>query len=142
MLKLSRLDTAGPDFERRLADLLAFENTQDASVDRVAGEILADVKQRGDSAVLDYTRRFDRLDVGSMAALELSQTDVQRALGQLPDAQRDALVHAAGRIRSYHESGQASHSLFGRHGRTRGQGRQFRRAARCRRSGRDCAPIR
>jgi histidinol dehydrogenase len=103
MLKLSRLDTAGPDFERRLADLLAFENTQDANVDRVAGEILADVKQRGDSAVLDYTRRFDRLDVGSMAALELSQTDVQRALGQLPDAQRDALVHAAGRIRSYHE---------------------------------------
>jgi hypothetical protein len=39
MLKLSRLDTAGPDFERRLADLLAFENTQDANVDRVAGEI-------------------------------------------------------------------------------------------------------
>src|SRR6185503_19117687 len=103
MLKLSRLDTAGPDFERRLADLLAFENTQDASVDRVVAEILADVKQRGDSAVLDYTRRFDRLDVGSMAALELSQTDVQRALGQLPDVQRDALVHAAGRIRSYHE---------------------------------------
>lgn len=103
MLKLNRLDTAGPDFERRLADLLAFEKTQDESIDRVVGEILADVKQRGDSAVLEHTRRFDRLDVGSMAALELSQSDVQRALGQLPDAQREALVHAAGRIRSYHE---------------------------------------
>src|SRR5690349_19626659 len=103
MLKLSRLETGSPDFERRLADLLAFENTQDESIERAVAGILADVKQRGDSAVLEYTRRFDRLEVGSMAALELSQSDVQRALGQLPTAQREALVQAAGRIRSYHE---------------------------------------
>jgi histidinol dehydrogenase len=103
MLKLSRLETGSPDFERRLADLLAFENTQDESVERVVAAILSDVKQRGDSAVLEYTRRFDRLDVGSMAALELSQSDVQHALGQLPSSQREALVQAAGRIRTYHE---------------------------------------
>src|ERR1700693_5318666 len=99
MLKLDRLDSANPDFERRLADLLAFENTQDESIERVVAGILADVKQRGDSAVLEYTRRFDRLEVGSMAALELSQSDVQGSLGRLPGTQREALVQAAGRIR-------------------------------------------
>jgi histidinol dehydrogenase len=103
MLKLSRLDTTTPDFERRLVDLLAFENTQDESIERVVAGILADVKARGDDAVLEYTRRFDRLEAGSMAALELSRTEVQQALGRLPRAQREALVQAAGRIRSYHE---------------------------------------
>src|SRR5689334_3536378 len=103
MLKLSRLDTGSTDFERRLADLLAFDNTQDESIDRVVAEILADVRTRGDDAVLQYTRRYDHLEVGSMAALELSRTDVQAALGRLPAAQREALVHAAGRIRTYHE---------------------------------------
>ena len=103
MSKLSRLDTADPDFERRLADLLAFENTQDESIERVVAAILADVKERGDSAVLEHTRRYDRLEVGSMAALELAQADVQGALGRLPTVQREALVQAAGRIRSYHE---------------------------------------
>jgi len=103
MLKLSRLDTGSTDFERRLADLLAFDNTQDESIDRVVAEILADVRTRGDEAVLQYTRRYDHLEVGSMAALELSRTDVQGALGRLPAAQREALVHAAGRIRTYHE---------------------------------------
>jgi histidinol dehydrogenase len=103
MLKLSRLDTGSTDFERRLADLLAFENTQDENIDRVVAGILADVRTRGDDAVLQYTRRYDHLEVGSMAALELSRSDVEAALGRLPSAQREALVHAAGRIRTYHE---------------------------------------
>jgi histidinol dehydrogenase len=103
MPKISRLDTASPDFERRLAELLAFENTQDESIDRTVAAILDDVKKRGDSAVLEYTRQFDRLQAGSMAALELMQSDVQAALGRLGNAQREALVQAAGRIRSYHE---------------------------------------
>lgn len=103
MPKINRLDTASPDFERRLAELLAFENTQDESIDRTVAAILDDVKKHGDSAVLEYTRQFDRLQAGSMAALELMQSDVQAALGRLGNAQREALVQAAGRIRSYHE---------------------------------------
>ena len=67
------------------------------------------MKQRGDAAVLEYTRRFDRLDVGSMAALRaVASRMLERASRRLPPAQREALVQAAGRIRAYHERQVAS----------------------------------
>jgi histidinol dehydrogenase len=103
MLALNRLDSIHADFEARLATLLAFENTQDEQIERVVAGILSDVKDRGDPAVLEYTRRFDRLQAASMQALRLSRAEVQAAFAALPEPRREALVHAAGRIRSYHE---------------------------------------
>jgi histidinol dehydrogenase len=103
MLQLNRLDSAATDFEARLGRLLAFENTQDESIEQSVAAILADVKRRGDAAVLEYTRRFDRVEARAMSELRLAKADLDQAFAALPDARRDALVQAAGRIRSYHE---------------------------------------
>ncbi len=102
-MKIKRLSSTDADFEARLAALLAFESAQDVSVEQAVAEILADVKVRGAAAVLDYPRRFDRLEVSSLAELELSQESLQQALAGLPAEQRAALEAAAARVRSYHQ---------------------------------------
>ncbi len=103
MIAIKRFSSADADFKQRLDDLLAFESAQDESVDRTVAAILADVKARGDAAVVEYTNRFDRLPVKSIAELELTRSELQHALDGLPKDQRDALEAAARRVRSYHE---------------------------------------
>jgi histidinol dehydrogenase len=102
-MKIRRYSTTDQDFEQALKALLAFDTAQDDSVDAVVADILRDVKKRGDHAVLEYTRKFDRLDVAEMGALELSQAELQQALEDLPAEQRQALQEAADRVRSYHK---------------------------------------
>ena len=109
MIALKRLASSMPDFAARLAALLAFEAAQDPQIDTAGAAILADVKQRGDAALLDYTKRFDRLDAGSAAELEIGRAELQRALDGLPATQRAALETAAARVRAYHER-QLAHS--------------------------------
>ena len=72
-MKLRRLVSTDPGFDRELGCLLAFESAQDPKVDAVVADILADVKARGDTAVLEYTRRFDRVQAGSVRELELTR---------------------------------------------------------------------
>jgi histidinol dehydrogenase len=103
MIRIKRLATTDADFEVRLDALLAFEAAQDESVDRTVASILADVKARGDAAVIEYTRRFDGLVVSSMTELELSQNELQQALSGLPSVQREALEAAAQRVLDYHQ---------------------------------------
>ena len=103
MIPIKRFASVDADFEKKLVALLAFEGAQDASVDQAVAAILADVKTRGDEAVVAYTNRFDRLSVQSLAELELSQDQLQRSLDGLPIEQRTALETAALRIRSYHQ---------------------------------------
>ncbi len=102
-MNIRRFATTDQDFDQKLKALLAFETAQDDSIDNVVADILRNVKQRGDQAVLEYTRKFDRLDVADMQALELSRTELQQALDSLPADQRQALQEAADRVRSYHE---------------------------------------
>jgi len=98
-----RLDSGAPDFDARLSALLAWEASQDAAIERTVADILADVRKRGDAAVLDYTRRFDRVDAGSLAELEIGRSELQSALDGLEPAIRQALEAAAARVRAYHE---------------------------------------
>jgi len=102
-LSLRRLDSQAPGFDAALDRLIAFEAAQDAGVDAAVAAIVADVRARGDAALVEYTARFDRLAVPSAAALELSPAEMKQAFDTLPAAQRDALVTAAGRVRAYHE---------------------------------------
>ena len=102
-LVLRRLDSTAPDFDAAFAALIAFEAAQDPAVDATVAAIVADVRARGDAALLDYTARFDRVKADSVAALEISASEMQRAYDALPAAQRDALAVAAGRVRAYHE---------------------------------------
>ncbi len=101
-LHLRRLHADAPDFRSQLSAVLAFDATEDAAIDTAAATILADVRQRGDAAVLELTRRFDRLDVADLANLEVPQLELQAALASLAPARRAALQSAADRIRSFH----------------------------------------
>lgn len=100
---IRRLDSTDADFNVQLMAVLAFEASEDDAIDRAAAGILADVKVRGDAAVLDYTNKFDRMTADSMAALEIPQAELQAALESLAPARRSALQAAADRVRSYHE---------------------------------------
>jgi len=103
MIGIKRLSSTDVDFKARLDALLAFEGAQDESIDQTVAAILADVKARGDAAVVEYTNRFDRLSAASMAELELLPDELQKALAGLPAVQREALEAAAARVRTYHE---------------------------------------
>ncbi len=100
---MRRLSTADAGFDAALTALLAFESAQDPKVDATVASILADVKTRGDAAVLKYTQRFDRLSANTLAELEIPQSELKAALQSLPAAQRDALAAAATRVREFHE---------------------------------------
>jgi len=103
MSTIRRFSTRAGDFEQRLAALLAFEGAQSESVEGAVAQILAAVRRDGDAAVIEYTRRFDHLEVRGMAELELPGGELQAALEALPAEQRGALHQAAERVRSYHE---------------------------------------
>ncbi len=102
-LNIRRLDSASTDFPVRLRQLLAFEAGEDEAIERAVAQILADVKVRGDAAVLEYTLRFDRVEAESLAALELSPAEMDAALEELEPKRRAALEAAAARVRAYHE---------------------------------------
>ena len=102
-MKIRRLSTQDKSFDADLKALLAFETAQDDAIDVVVATILKDVKTRGDTAVLEYTNRFDKTNASSLTELEVSQAELQVALNGLPTNQRTALQSAADRVRSYHE---------------------------------------
>ncbi|MCS0591171.1 histidinol dehydrogenase [Massilia norwichensis] len=104
-LRVRKLDSTAADFKQQLTRLLAFEAETDDAIESAVARILADVKARGDAAVLEYTNKFDRIPNGatSMAAFDLGQDELQAALAALPAAQRAALQTAADRIRVFHE---------------------------------------
>ncbi|KAF0192392.1 MAG: histidinol dehydrogenase [Gammaproteobacteria bacterium] len=102
-MNMQRLTTASPDFRQQLARLRAWDDASDADVLQRVRDILADVRLRGDAAVIDYTNRFDRLGVTAMGELEIPAARLQAALQKIPVAERVALMFAADRVRRYHE---------------------------------------
>jgi histidinol dehydrogenase len=100
----ARLSTADPEFEARFKALQHWSADTDAAIEQRVADILGDVQQRGDAAVLEYTARFDGLNAGNVAELELSQADFKAAFDAIPEAQRKALQDAERRVRSYHEA--------------------------------------
>jgi len=102
-LKLRQLNTAAADFEAEFQRVLHWSAETDAAIETRVAEILADVRARGDAAVLDYTARFDQLSADSLNALELTREELKAAFDAISPAQRAALTAAAARVRSYHE---------------------------------------
>lgn len=100
----ARLSTATATFDAEFKARLHWSADTDAAIEQRVADILADVQQRGDAAVLEYTARFDGLDVSSMGQLELTQAELKAAFDAIPAAQRDALEAATRRVRSYHEA--------------------------------------
>ena len=100
----ARLSTAAAAFEADFRARLHWSAETDAEVEHVVAQILDDVRQRGDAAVLEYSNRFDGMNATSVGALELSQAQLKSAFDALPETQRNALQSAASRVRSYHEA--------------------------------------
>ncbi|CAK0748065.1 Histidinol dehydrogenase [Gammaproteobacteria bacterium] len=102
-LSIRRLSTAEPDFWSQLEKLLTWEGISTREVQQIVQSILDAVRSRGDEALLEYTKRFDRLSVDRAELLEVPKTRLQQARATILQTERTALEFAAKRIRVYHE---------------------------------------
>ena len=95
------LNTQDADFETRFTALLGAKREDSPDVDAVVAEIIADVRGRGDAAVIELTSKFDRLDL-TPDTLRFSEAEIDAFCAQVSDEERAALELAAERIRAYH----------------------------------------
>ena len=95
------LSTVDPDFETQFAALLAAKREDSPEVDETVAGIIADVRARGDEAVIELTERFDRLTL-TPETIAFSQDEIEAECKRVPEDQREALSLAAERIRAYH----------------------------------------
>lgn len=100
-MTIRRLNSSDADFPAVFAELTAEDAAHDEQVETTVDAVLADIRQRGDQALLEYTARFDRIDATAVAELEVSSQRMQTALQEIPDDLRAALETAAQRIRDY-----------------------------------------
>ena len=98
-MKLRRLSTREAGFDAALAALTRYEAAQDPALQDTVRRILADVRARGDAALIEYTRKFD----GVEKILEVKKQELQESLSSIPTALADALREAHERIRAFHE---------------------------------------
>jgi histidinol dehydrogenase len=103
MLNITSLNYTDADFYQQLDDVLAWEASIDGDVAKIVADILADVKQRGNAAVIEYTNRFDRMSLSNAKEFELNKSQLQQALESIDGVQREALETAALRIHHYAE---------------------------------------
>jgi histidinol dehydrogenase len=96
-----RLDSRAPDFAERFAALVAAKRELEADVDAAVAAIIDDVRARGDASVIDYTRRFDRLDL-KPETMRVSAPEIAAAVKECSAPTLDALSLAASRIEAYH----------------------------------------
>ena len=102
-IKVKRLNSKDAQFKETLLSSLSLPIADDDAIDAVVVKILAEVKAKGDEAVLAFTKQFDRLNVASVADLEISRKDLEQAYQGLSVEQKNALDIAAQRVRAYHE---------------------------------------
>ncbi len=101
-MKIRKLSSRDATFNSDLTKLLAFEETADEALEVVVANVLKEVRQRGDAAVLEYTAKFDRLPLANAQAMELPRDELRAAFEGLPAEQRAALEAAATRVTEYH----------------------------------------
>jgi len=100
---MRRLDSRQTDFESAFAALIAREGGAEERVAERVAQIVTDVRQRGDAALLEYTRELDGIESADAAALEVPRERLEAALRDIPGKQRDTLRAAAQRLRDYAE---------------------------------------
>ncbi|MFZ9346265.1 MAG: histidinol dehydrogenase, partial [Burkholderiaceae bacterium] len=102
-VRIAKLSSQQPDFQAVLARLLRFDAAQDEAISATVKQVIADIRARGDQALLELTQKFDQLSVGAVSDLEITPQELRQAFDHLPEAQRRALSEAAQRIREFHE---------------------------------------
>ncbi len=103
MVDITRLDSSDSDFYAALDQVLAWDASSDAAVEKTVRDIIAAIRRRGDAALLEYTAQFDRVEVARAAELEIPPARLHQALNAIPTDQREALECAATRVRAYAE---------------------------------------
>lgn len=103
MLNITSLNYADAGFYQQLDRLLAWEAGIDGDIAKIVADILAEVKKRGNAAVIEYTNKFDRMSLTDASQFELDKIQLQQALISLDSGKREALETAALRIRQYAE---------------------------------------
>ena len=106
-----RLSTCDAEFEARFVDLLGAKREVSEDVERAAAAIIADVRARGDAALVDYSRRFDAIDLDKVS-MRISDADIAAARAACDPTALEALEFAAGRIRSFHERQKPVDQIF------------------------------
>ncbi|MCL4121060.1 UNVERIFIED_CONTAM: hypothetical protein GTU68_028975 [Idotea baltica] len=102
-IDIKQLSSLSDDFDEQLDRLLAWENISDNQVENVVSDVLLNIRQRGDQALVEYTNRFDRRQIACAAELFINSQQLQDALDGLANEEREALLLAAERIRHYHQ---------------------------------------
>jgi len=102
-LNITKLDASSAGFDQQLQQLLAWDESDDRDIHQRVLDIIADVRKKGDKAVIDYTNRFDRRTITQAGELELSKETLKSAWEKLPVDKKQALQTAADRIRAYAE---------------------------------------
>jgi histidinol dehydrogenase len=95
------LTTDAPDFEAAFVQLLSMKREEAEDVDQAVAAIIADVRARGDAALIDLTARFDRMEV-TAERLAFSEAEIEAEIAKVSPEDRAALELAAERIRAYH----------------------------------------
>ena len=130
-----RLDASAPGFEQEFSAFLGRNRDTDENVDRIVADIVADVRARGDAALVEYTRKFDKVDTDA-AGLRISDAERKAAAAKVPAAQREALAFAAQRIEAFHRALAAARMSTSptppARGSARATGRSNRSASTCR----------
>ncbi|OOZ37420.1 histidinol dehydrogenase [Solemya velesiana gill symbiont] len=97
------MNTTDDGFDAQLEQLLAWESVSDGAVNNTVNDIIDNIRSRGDEALLEYTNRFDGWQAETAGDLEIPLARLEQAWNTIPQDQRDALEHAAERVRVYHE---------------------------------------
>lgn len=103
MLNVRKLSANAEGFRAELEALLAWETVSNDSVNEIVKDVLENVRQNGDAALLEYTEKFDRLKLEKASDLEIPKAELEAALNRIPKDQRDGLELAAERVKAYHE---------------------------------------
>ncbi|MCK5644896.1 MAG: histidinol dehydrogenase, partial [Gammaproteobacteria bacterium] len=102
-MNIKRLTTTQADYQSQMETLLAWEGVSDDQVNSTVRDILKNIRLRGDAALVEYTNKFDRMNVSSMKELTFTKEQLDTAYKNIPAEQREALETAAERVRSYHK---------------------------------------
>jgi len=102
-MKILQLTLSQSDFWAQLDQALAWESVSDEQVFNTVNDILKDVRKRGDTAVVEYTNKFDRMSVSDISELEIPKSKLEASLNEITSEQRQALEKAAQRVEDYAE---------------------------------------
>ena len=100
---INKLSSQHEDFDSQLSSLISWESVSNNNVNKIVDEIIAEIQNKGDKALLNYTVELDLVEVDSISDLIISKEKLKKSFDDLDDIQKNALTISADRIKSYHQ---------------------------------------